>query len=92
MCSLGHTDCVRGLAVISATEFLSCSNDAAVKRWNTSGDCLQTLYGHSNYVYSITAFPDSQDFATTSEDRSLKVKPVQTLVFLHVYLIVSTIL
>ena len=27
---VGHDDCVRGLAVISNSEFLSCSNDRSV--------------------------------------------------------------
>lgn len=72
--SIGHDDCVRGLAVLNATDFLSCANDATVKRWSTAGVCIQTFYGHTNYVYSIASIPGSEDFVTTSEDRSLKVR------------------
>lgn len=49
---LGHTDCVRDLSVLMLSEFLSCSNDATVKRWNAeTGECLETFYGHPSYIY-----------------------------------------
>lgn len=48
----GHEDCVRSIGVVSESEFLSCSNDATVRRWAvTSGDCLAVYFGHTNYVY-----------------------------------------
>lgn len=53
----GHEDCVRGLAILSEMEFLSCANDASVRRWHISGKCLQVYYGHTNYIYSISVFP-----------------------------------
>ena len=54
-------------------EFLSCSNDATVKHWLLSGDCLHTYYGHTNFVYSIALLPNGQDFVTSSEDRTVRV-------------------
>lgn len=69
----GHTDCVRGLAVLSTAEFLSCSNDSSVRRWLTTGDCTQTYYGHTNFIYCIAALPNGQDFITGGEDRTLRV-------------------
>ena len=81
----GHTDCVRGLAIISFSQFLSCSNDATVKRWNISGDCLQTYYGHKSFVYSVDLLPDTVGFVTSGEDQTVKVwttassSPQQTL-------------
>uniref|UniRef100_F7A1R5 Phospholipase A-2-activating protein n=1 Tax=Ciona intestinalis TaxID=7719 RepID=F7A1R5_CIOIN len=69
----GHTDCVRGLAALSSEQFLSCSNDATIRRWSIDGQCLQTYYGHSNFVYSVTVLNDGQEFVTSSEDRSVKV-------------------
>jgi WD40 repeat protein len=33
----GHTDAVRGLAIISSSLFITCSNDASVRQWNSSG-------------------------------------------------------
>lgn len=56
----GHEDCVRGLAILSETEFLSCANDASVRRWQISGECLEVYYGHTNYIYSISVFPESK--------------------------------
>ena len=35
----GHSDCVRGLAVLSALEFLSCSNDRYWLLFPNAGDC-----------------------------------------------------
>ena len=64
---------MRGIAVLSAAEFLSCSNDSSVRRWLTSGECTQIYYGHMNYVYSICVMPNGQDFITGGEDRTLRV-------------------
>uniref|UniRef100_A0A3Q4GL63 Phospholipase A2-activating protein n=1 Tax=Neolamprologus brichardi TaxID=32507 RepID=A0A3Q4GL63_NEOBR len=69
----GHEDCVRGLAVISNTEFFSCSNDTSIRRWLVTGECVQVYYSHTNYIYSLAVFPNSQDFISTGEDRSLRI-------------------
>lgn len=43
---------MRDLAALLGSEFLSCSNDATVKRWNAeTGECLETFYGHPSYIY-----------------------------------------
>lgn len=55
--TLGHEDCVRGLAVISGTEFFSCSNDTSIRRWLVTGECLQVYHSHTNYIYSMAVFP-----------------------------------
>ena len=68
----GHTDAVRSLAVISSSEFLSAGNDASVRRWSTSGDCLGTYYGHENYIYSISLLGGG-GWVTSGEDRSVRV-------------------
>lgn len=52
----GHKDCVRGLAVINPTQFLSCSNDATVIRWSISGELMATYYGHTNFIYGSVAW------------------------------------
>lgn len=70
----GHTDCVRGLARVNDDEFLSCANDAFVKRWNVnSGECLATYEGHSNYIYSICFDPSTMLGVTSGEDYCVKV-------------------
>lgn len=57
-CNPGHEDCVRGLAILSETQFLSCANDASIRRWQITGECLEVYYGHTNYIYSISVFPN----------------------------------
>ncbi|XP_050425163.1 phospholipase A-2-activating protein [Adelges cooleyi] len=74
----GHTDCVRDLVALMNNEFLSCSNDATVKRWNAnSGECLETFYGHPSYIYSLAVFLGTDMtntiVATGGEDRYLNV-------------------
>ncbi|XP_071453464.1 phospholipase A-2-activating protein [Hetaerina americana] len=69
----GHTDCVRGLTVLSSSDFLSCANDATVRWWSAAkGECLSTYYGHSNFIYCVTAGP-SGEFATSAEDGTVRV-------------------
>lgn len=50
---------MRGLAVISRTEFFSCSNDMSIRRWLVTGECVQVYYSHTNYIYSMAVFPNS---------------------------------
>ena len=45
--------------MISSEEFLSASNDATVRRWSRTGDCLGTFYGHENYIYSVALLSSS---------------------------------
>jgi len=69
----GHSDCVRSLAVINGVEFLSCSNDYTIKRWNlNSPRSVQTYEGHTSFVYSVSII-SAQQFASVSEDRSVRV-------------------
>ncbi len=69
----GHTDCVRGVVVISLTNFLSCSNDASIREWNLKGESIAIYYGHDNYIYSITNLMNGFEFATCSEDRTVRI-------------------
>lgn len=62
--TLGHEDCVRGLAVISRTEFFSCGNDTSIRRWLVTGECVQVYYSHTNYIYSMAVFPNSHGWMT----------------------------
>lgn len=59
-CVAGHEDCVRGLAVLNNQEFFSCSNDASIRRWMVTGECVQVYYSHTNYIYSLAVFPNGQ--------------------------------
>lgn len=81
----GHTDCVRGLAVINGQQFLSCSNDTTVIMWTINGDILKTFDGHDNFIYDICIvrepIPPNVEppknrpykFVTVSEDKTVRV-------------------
>lgn len=81
----GHTDCVRGLAVINGQHFLSCSNDATVKLWTMNGDVLKTFEGHENFIYDVCIVREPlkpgidppknrpYKFVTVSEDKTVRV-------------------
>ncbi|KAK8736396.1 hypothetical protein OTU49_004977 [Cherax quadricarinatus] len=69
----GHKDCVRGLTVLNAKHFLSCSNDASVILWAITGEALATYYGHTNFIYSISPISDGGAFVTGGEDRTVRV-------------------
>ena len=70
----GHKDCIRDLAVINNDQLLSCSNDAVIKLWNiTSGECLGDFFGHTNFVYSISAVSDGSLVASSGEDKTVRV-------------------
>lgn len=73
---LGHSDCVRGLAILNAEEFLSCANDNLIRRWSVlSRQCLQVYRGHTSFIYSVSVIPntDGLQFVTSSEDRSVRI-------------------
>lgn len=81
----GHTECVRGLAVINGKEFLSCSNDTTIIMWSINGDILNKFEGHENFIYSICVIrkplkPDEErplyrpyKIVSVSEDKSVKI-------------------
>ena len=49
------------------TKVASGSDDNTVKLWDvTSGECLQTLEGHSSYVMSVSFSPDGTKVASGS--------------------------
>uniref|UniRef100_A0A3Q2PZN1 Phospholipase A2-activating protein n=1 Tax=Fundulus heteroclitus TaxID=8078 RepID=A0A3Q2PZN1_FUNHE len=53
--------------------FFSCSNDTSIRRWLVTGECVQVYYSHTNYIYSLAVFPNSQDFVSTGEDRTVRI-------------------
>lgn len=80
-----HTDCVRGLAVISGQYFLSCSNDATVIMWTIDGEIVKTFEGHENFIYDVCVIrkplkpgvevPKNRPylFVTVSEDKTVRI-------------------
>ena len=69
----GHSSGVRGVASVSASEFISCSNDASLILWSIQGrNIMRTFKGHANQVYSV-AMLQTGEFVSGSEDKTLKV-------------------
>lgn len=71
----GHTDCVRGLVGLLDGSLLSCSNDATIRHWSDTYDCLKEFHGHSNYIYSIALNPflGNGVFVTGGEDSTVRL-------------------
>ena len=45
-----------------------------MKLWDvTSGECLQTMEGHSSSVLSVSFSPDSSKIASGSDDKTVKL-------------------
>lgn len=69
-----HKDCVRALARIDDSRFLSASNDASIRAWDaTTGKCIGEFYGHTNFVYGLACSPNFPKFVSCGEDRSIRV-------------------
>ncbi len=57
----------------------SGSVDNTVKIWETStGTCVSTLSGHSDYVNTVTWSPDGTMLASGSDDKSIKLWDTQS--------------
>lgn len=64
---------MRGVAVVSEVQFLSASNDMTIRRWLITGECLDTIHGHTNFIYSIALLADGEGFVSSGEDRTVRV-------------------
>lgn len=78
----GHTDSVRSLQRVPGIGFISAANDGTAKLWSEQGDELATYVCHEQYIYAVAVL-SSSEFATCSEDKSVKIfrdgQPSQTI-------------
>ena len=62
--------------------FISAANDGTAKLWTAAGEELATFPCHEQYIYGLAVL-SSSEFATVSEDKSLKIfkdgQPAQTI-------------
>ncbi|RMZ82342.1 hypothetical protein DV738_g1789, partial [Chaetothyriales sp. CBS 135597] len=75
--SFDGKDVVRALVKLpkghaSGADFASASNDGAVRLWTLEGDLVAELWGHENFIYSLTVLP-SGEIVSSGEDRSVRV-------------------
>ena len=52
---VGHSDCVRALAIMPGLGFLSTGNDCSIRMWAVSGECLMTMNGASAFLFHLVA-------------------------------------
>ncbi|KAJ9477799.1 Protein DOA1 [Pseudozyma hubeiensis] len=81
----GHTDAVRGLTLLEGGEsFASCGNDGNINLYSlhnastSAGSApiqpVQTLSGHTSFVYSLATIPGGKgELVSSGEDRSIRI-------------------
>lgn len=53
--------------------------DTTIRFWDIeTGECLKTLLGHTNWIWSIFLSPDAQVLASGSEDKTIKIWDIET--------------
>ena len=73
---LGHSDTVRGLAIMPGVGFLSASHDCTARLWSRDGETAAIFAGHAALVYSVASIrvKDSGSLVVTgSEDNTCKL-------------------
>lgn len=68
-----HNDIVREIADIDGSGMIiSCSNDESVKIWSADLEPIQTMLGHTAFVFTVKALRLGL-YASGGEDKCLKV-------------------
>jgi WD40 repeat protein len=70
----GHTNSIYALEMTQMTRFLvSCSADETIRLWDlTTGNCVKTLHGHKDNVYTIKLNTYGQ-LISGSHDKTVKI-------------------
>ena len=56
----------------SGADFASAGNDGTIRLWDIKGRQIGELFGHENFIYSITSLPNG-DLVSSSEDRTVRI-------------------
>jgi phospholipase A-2-activating protein len=67
-----HTDVVRGIVLVPDFGFASCSNSGEIIIYTLEGDLVNTLSGHTSFVYALDVLPNG-DLVSSGEDRTVRV-------------------
>ncbi|XP_071736955.1 ubiquitin homeostasis protein lub1-like isoform X2 [Rutidosis leptorrhynchoides] len=67
----GHTDTVRGLAIMPDERILSASDDCSIRLWTLTGEVEREMLGHKAIVYSVDAH--KSEVVSGSEDGLAKI-------------------
>ncbi|MGA7937463.1 MAG: hypothetical protein WCA35_28185 [Kovacikia sp.] len=54
-------------------QLVSGSDDLTVRLWNSEGDCLRVLQGHTSWISAVAVSPDGCLLASGSEDQSVRL-------------------
>lgn len=78
-----HQGRIRSVAFNPNGQILaSGGGDNTIKLWDirniSNSKCIQTLIGHTNWVWTVVFSPDGQTLASSSEDRTIRVWETHT--------------
>lgn len=75
----GHTSDVRSIVAIGTDRIATGSWDHMIKIWElSSGECVQTLEGHEDYVYALCIANNNTLLVSGSNDNTIRVWDLTT--------------
>jgi WD40 repeat protein len=67
-----HSESVQDIVVLNESSFASCSGDKTIKIWKDS-KVVETLEGHSDYVFSLQYSPENHLLISGSKDTTIRL-------------------
>ena len=72
-----HDDIIRAIVNVPGVGFATASNDEKVKVWSIEGQLLNTMSGHSGFVFALI-YLQSGELVSGGDDCQVKVWDIQT--------------